>query len=201
MLKIDFVIASMNNPNELSRVVNEVLPLVNIDYEKFIIVATKPEDVNDDIRIAGVEVIYLEPTGSCVAMHHGFMNSKAEWICYLNDDISFFDNDWFDKAKQIIRTNRELELISFNDFVNGVEKSKGIFAAFGIMKRELYLKYWSDNPYLRYFWDNEAKDYAEQDGVYKRVDDIKLDHFWDRGKLFKRVFKQDKNTYNNRRRI
>ena len=202
---MDFVIATMRNQMEIDIVVKNLFHVIK-EFDTIIIVAINESDVPDyfasDKRI---NLIYRKPNGGCQGMHEGFLMAKSDWVCFLNDDIEFADKNWLSDFEKIIKDNPNKKLFSFDDYArtiksNGrlVRHSKGRWIPFGVIDRLFYLKYWQNNPYKNFGWDNEVKDVALMEDVLFKTK-IRINHFVNLSKRDKQKQQADKDIYISRR--
>ena len=173
----DILIPTMNRPADFQKLSAEIIPLLT-DREQIYCVATAEKDFGT--LPEKTSLLITEPRGACQAMHTGLMTSKAKWVVYLNDDISFQHADWLSIAKDQRRNNPDIKLFSFCDYQSGEARSVGRWAAFGMIERAFYVSNYCDgNPFKAHAWDNEIQPIAEQLNAFKYLSNVRLDHYVD----------------------
>ena len=202
MTTIDFLICSKDNADELKRVTEELDKNLNPAFESFLYVIPKDGYLKGSQFFNASRKSYVqEPKGSTIALHYGFQNSSAKWVCWLNDDIGFKDSKVFiESLRREIDENKDTKLFGF---VENRNKQKAVnigrHCSFGCVRKDFYFEHYENgNPYIKYFWDNEIMDFAIEAGCWKQTN-IEIEHYWNHKGLDKNQYKSDEDNYNERR--
>ena len=205
-MNILFLCCTRNNPEPMQGVIDGVSPQLSAE-EKIGLVITQQSDITENTR-TNKSVSYIvenAPKGATDALHFGIKTfSDNDWICWLNDDIVFEKSNWIKDLRREIEMNPERELFGFvENRLKGKRKITGFninkHCSFGCIKRDFYNKYYGNgNPFVKYFWDNEILDLANEANVFWQTD-IALMHNWNRAKANFMQYDIDERLYNKRR--
>jgi glycosyltransferase involved in cell wall biosynthesis len=139
-MTIDVIICTYNRPQKVMELVDKLIPLSN-DFNKLIVVDSSDSDIQD-LKVKD-KIVYLKSNhkNQPYQRYLGYLNSNADYLLYLDDDMELAKNTIFRKLKQVITSTTNLSGIAIrfedkhtNTTLNDIPRST-LFKREGIFKR------------------------------------------------------------------
>lgn len=138
--------------------------------------------------------------GPAKATDYGMRQARGKWVAWLADDLEFESADWFSRLQNHRRKNPRAKVIGFNDkLATGEPRSRGRWAAYGAADREWFVSHYPSNPFGRYGWDNDVRDWAASENVWSFAEEIGIRHPVDLSARDSDREKIDRNLWHRRR--
>lgn len=145
---VSVIIPTHNRPDMLVRAVDSVLAQTHKATEIIIVDDASTDDTMERIpkRYAGEpRVTYLrneKSLGPGLTRRRGYLNSKGDFVIYIDDDDYYIEPRFFEKALAVHRENPSLALVAANTITYNNERGICVYKllnASGFLKKEDYL--------------------------------------------------------------